>query len=206
MLRAVATFACILWACGSPKVSSTRDHTAPHLLTPEQAIGHAERGLAGRLPLLPEAYHRAARSAAPQAALLVERIDRTGSDEGRFYYIVPYGREDRTTLLVLVDAVSGRFKEASYLQQPGKYPPLTAAEARSRVAATVPDDALRAKVLSSEAGLVWMPSEQSLSPAEPLWRIEASGRDWFVDQTGGVHEAIEAPKMKGGGPPDPPRG
>jgi len=209
MLRHIATFVLLL-GCGAPPVEPTPNGTPPDLITPEQAARHAERGLAGRLPLLPDEYHVAARNASPGEALLVRRIDRSGKTgqagnaEGRFYYVVPFEREGRTTLVVLVDAASGRFKEASYLGQPGEYPPVSAARARSLLADALPDDDARAEALAAEPDLVWMPSEQSMSPAEPLWRIEVSGEDWYVDQTGGVHPEITEPTMKGGGPPDRP--
>ncbi len=178
-------------AAGAPAVG------APALISPEQARRAAWSGFADKLPLHPPALRDAASGTTAARPLLVERLDRPNS----FYYIVPFTRQGRTTLVVLVDARDGAFKEAAPHASGGPYPAVDEAAARRRLAAALPGAAAGPDVAQAPADLVWKPSAATQSMYEPLWRFRIAGREWYVDQQGQVLDRIAEPELKGGGPP-----
>jgi hypothetical protein len=167
-------------------------------LSGEKARQVAQKELASRLAVQPDAYRTAAAGASAADPFLVERLD--GSEE--CYYLVPFRREGETTLVVMLDSRRGDFLGMSYLRQPGPYLPLDEPEARRLLLDWLDSTADRQIAQQSKSSLVWQPSQQTQSRYEPLWRFEAAGRSWFVDQTGGVWNRIEEPRLKGGVPPD----
>ena len=169
-------------------------HAGP-LLPPSKARKMARHGLYQTPWIyqfkLPEAY----RNLTPATALLVQRVDRQHS----FYYLVPFISHGQTILVVIVDAVDGRFKEAAKLSTPGVYPKIS--ETR---AVDILEDHLRSKQqrppgFRSAPSLVWRPCRQSQSPYEPLWYFRADSTEWYVDQAGRVYPRLEEVRLKGGG-------
>jgi hypothetical protein len=195
--RHLAHLAWALAAAGAVLVAGASPHEAPALITPEQAQHAAWQGFADKLPLHPAALREAAAGTAAAPPLLVERIDRRGS----FYYIVPFTRQGRTTLVVLVDAHDGSFKEAAGRSDPRPYPAIDEARARSILRSALAGTAGSGTMPPGRPNLVWKPSAASQSPYEPIWRFRQDGRTWYVDQQGRLLDQIAEPEMKGGGPP-----
>ena len=166
-------------------------------LTPGQAQTAARSELLARLPILPPAYGRAFRGALAGDPLHVDRLDASE----RSYYVVPFCHGPLTSLLVVIDASTGRFLEASYLQTPAAYPHVSEDKARRLVLASVSEPRDKNVAGRAAALLVWRPCEQSQSAFEPFWRFALPSGDRYVDQTGGVHRALTEPRLKGGGPP-----
>lgn len=142
----------------------------------------------------PSEYARSMKGARAGAPLLVERLDMKNS----FYFIVPFERAGKATLLVMIDAKTGEFKEAVPLAQPSAYPPVSANEAKKSLADSSGSVMPEGELARLKPSLVWKPSEQSQSPFEPLWRFRTGHGDRYVDQKGKVHPSIEEPHLKGG--------
>jgi len=176
------------------------------LITPEQAQHAAWQGFTAHLAVHPEALRQAGKGAEAATPLKVERLDRPGD----FYYIVPFTREGRTTLLVLVDAQTGAFKEAAARSSDRPYPSLDETRARQLLEAALSSPADRqalAKVAKVHPDLAWKPSAPSQSPYEPFWRFRLDGdagkpgKTWYVDALGHTFDQIPEVALKGGGPP-----
>lgn len=164
------------------------------LISAEKAGAAAIGGYRSRAWAFPPEYARAMRGAKNGAPLLVERLDR----EDVFYYIVPFEKDGKAALLVMVDAGTGDFREAVPLPEPTNYPFLSAAAAKKRLAAYVEPDGTPGESDDLSPSLVWKPSEASQSPFEPLWRFKTRRGDRYVDQTGQVHPTLARPLFKGG--------
>jgi hypothetical protein len=189
--RRLASLVWALAASLAPGISRSSHAEAPALISPEQAERAAWSGFTANLRHHPEPLRQAGQGAVAAPPLRVERLDRPGD----FYYIVPFTRQGRTTLLVLVDARTGAFKEAAYRQADERpYPNVDEARAR-RILGD------RQSGGRGRLDLVWKPSEPSQSPYEPLWRFELGDKVWYVDQLGHLLDRINDPAMKGGGPP-----
>lgn len=168
-------------------------HAGP-VLPPSTARKMATHGLY-RTPWIyqfkpPEAY----RDLAPAVALLVQRVDRQHS----FYYLVPFISHGQTVLVVIVDAVDGRFKEAAKLSTPSIYPKISATRAVDILENHLWSKQRRPPGLRSTPSLVWQPCRQSQSPYEPLWYFKADSTEWYVDQAGQVYPRLEEVRLKGG--------
>ena len=111
-------------------MSSTVPPGEKQIISADKASKAAISGYDSRSWAFPAEYARAMEGAKPGASLLVERLDR-----GAFYYILPFERDGKTTLLIMVAADTGAFQEAVPLSEPGAYPPLTADAARQRLIA-----------------------------------------------------------------------
>jgi hypothetical protein len=194
LLSALLTVA--LGWCAPPVASNLAGET-PALISPDQARRDAWQGFAAQLPLYPAPLRQAGEGTAAAEPLLVERLDRPAD----FYYIVPFARQGRTTLVVLVDARSGRFKEAAHRSEDRPYPSVNAAQARSILLRVLRDPADRQAAERSRPALVWKPCEPTQSPYEPLWRFQIGTRSWYVDQLGRPLDRLDDLTMKGGGPP-----
>lgn len=130
----------------------------------------------------------------PATPLLVQRVDKSNA----FYYLVPLNGADQTLLVVMVDAFSGRFKEAAKLSSPGVYPRIDVDRAIAIMRAQLPP-AQQMTPLSAAPSLVWRPCRQSQSPFEPLWHLRIGAQSGYVDQNGRLSGTLEAPLLKGGG-------
>ena len=129
----------------------------------------------------------------PATPLLVQWVDKPLA----FYYLVPFNDAAQTLLVVMVDAFNGRFKEAVKLSSPGIYPPIDVVRALAIMRAQLPPEQ-RMTTLTTAPALVWRPCRQSQSPYEPLWHLRTSTGSWYVDQSGRLSKALEAPLLRGG--------
>ncbi|MDD2336002.1 MAG: hypothetical protein PHD01_05435 [Geobacteraceae bacterium] len=163
-------------------------------LSAREARKFAIDGFVERRWAFPPEYSRAMKDTEAGNPLLVERIDRKDS----FYYIVPFERKGKASVLVMIDARTGAFKEAAYFAEPTAYLPVSNSEARKKLVDFLGLTATEAESAQFVTSLVWKPSEASQSPFEPFWRFRTGEVDRYVDQKGNVHLSIEAPRMKGG--------
>jgi hypothetical protein len=171
--------------------------TTESIVPPAEARRCAERGVEASPAMFVTRFRQALQGASPAEPLLVKRLDTAGSA----YYLVPFRKGGATTLVAMIEAASCRFLEATYLQVPSVYPPVSAEDAKQRVLASALGSADRAEIENESPDLVWQVCEWSQSPYEPLWRFRVGQGFRYVDQTGAVHDRIEAPKLKGGGAP-----
>ena len=192
-MRWIVGLVFVLFAGGS--VMNCDEIRESGALSRDEARAAAEKELASRLTFQPTAYREAAAGAVAAEPLSVTRLDVPGQD----YLIVPFVRDGATTLIVLIDATDGSFREMSYMRDPGSYPAVTVESARDLVAEKTGKPATAAP-----ARLVWKPSHLSQSPYEPFWEVEVDGTAWFVAQTGEVEDEIREPELMGGGPPPGP--
>jgi hypothetical protein len=128
--------------------------------------------------------------------LLVQRIDRHDS----FYYLVPFKAHNKTWVVVIVDAATGRFKESAKMRTAGIYPGISSVQAEKILKTYLQAGAAEHFLSAPQPALVWRPCRQTQSPYEPLWLFRIEAGVWFVDQTGAVHQQIEEPPLKGAGP------
>jgi hypothetical protein len=183
-----------LFSTGVHAMASLHDGQAQFLAS-DAARDAARRGYMKQAWAFPPEYSRAMEHAKAGDPLLVERIDRKDS----FYYIVPFERDGRATLLIIIDARTGDFKEAVPLKEPSHYPSITKERATKILTDFLQDPKAKEEINRVRPSLVWKPSEQSQSPYEPLWRFILEKGEWYIDQKGNVHQSIEEPRMKGGG-------
>ena len=119
--------------------------------------------------------------------LLVQRLDRY--DE--YYYIVPFKSGAADTARLVIDADSGRFTEASAIENEGEslppyIPALKGLEARYGRALdlrSVRNRVLRPGTIGQHPVLAWRPCKQSTSPLLPFYLVSIGDRIvyWRVD-------------------------
>jgi len=186
----------VFLSAGAFCMSPSHD-TDKAFLSSDEACSAARAGFMKLAGAFPPEYIRAMEHAQAGTPLLVERLGRKDS----FYYIVPFERDGKATLLIIVDAQSGDFREAVPVREPFHYPVVTAEKAAQILADFFQDLETKQEINRVTPSLVWKPSEQSQSPYEPLWRFRLDRGEWYVDQKGVVHQEIEDPRMKGGASP-----
>jgi len=164
-------------------------------LSSEEAKQYAFTGFMKNSWAYPKELAQSIKNTKAGEPLLVQRIDKKDS----YYYIVPFNRDDRTTLLVNIDAKTGKFKETSYLREPMRYPAVNLEDAKNILIGYLKDKKAGKPLLMKTPKLVWRPCHQSQSSYEPLWKIQIGSDVWFIDQKGKVYEKIIEIKLKGGG-------
>jgi hypothetical protein len=194
---AIATMllAALFWAIHVPVMAAM--DSPPTLISPQEVKSCAIQGINGIKWALSAAFRVALTDAAAAEPLLVFRFDSKSNP----YYIVPFQKSKKVSVLVIVDAVTGRYKQASYLKDAVEYPRVSMDMALESLAAYLKIKSPAENVKLLEARLIWKPSEQSQSPFEPLWEISAESSVWYVDQHNKVHDRITEPLLKGGGEP-----
>lgn len=164
------------------------------LLSPEEARIYAKKGFMKQAWTYPKKMRESMAISSAGEPLLVKRIDR----EGAFYYIVPFNRGDKTNVVVIVDAKTGRFKETSCFKESSTYLKIGRNDAKRILMHFLEDEEAENEIIKQTPILIWKPCEQTQSPYEPLWRIQAKSKSWFIDQKGDVYDKIIKIKLKGG--------
>lgn len=164
-------------------------------LSSEEAKQYAFMGFMKNIWAHPKELAQSIKNTKAGEPLLVQRVDKKDS----YYYIVPFNRNNRTTLLVIIDAKTGKFKETSYLREPIPYPKVNQEDAKKILTGYLKDKKAEKPLLMKAPKLVWRPCHQTQSPYEPLWKIQIGSEVWFIDQKGKVYEKIIEVKLKGGG-------
>lgn len=144
--------------------------------------------------------------------VLVKRIDIENSN----YYLVPFNKADKkrrvlTSAVIILDADTGYFKEASWTKSSEKFLAVDKKEAIHLITRYILNDfsiklsklpgaplksylkrkgdlyrdywKLLSYLRNAGAELLWEPnSSYSLSPYQPYWKIDTSGYIWYVTQ------------------------
>lgn len=164
-------------------------------LSVEEAKEYALKGFNKHKWGYPKELSQAIKDTIAAEPLLVERIDRKNS----FYYIVPFNRNDKTALLIIIDAKTGAFGETTYLKEPASYPKIKKEDAKKILSSALNGKKAKEEIFQQDPTLVWKPSEQTQSPYEPLWQMRIGSKNWYIDQKGKVYDKVIEIKLKGGG-------
>jgi len=159
---------------------------AYRMIPPDSARSSAQSAAAALLHA--SARWRAALEAKePDTPLLVQRLDRY--DE--YYYIVPFKRAAAETARLMIDAASGRFMEASAIDNEGEslppyHPPLAGLDGqygRALDLKSVRNRVLRPGTIGQHPVLAWRPCKESTSPLLPFYLVTIGDRIvyWRVD-------------------------
>lgn len=166
-------------------------------LSSDQAKSYALKGYNANKWAYPKEFSQAMEKAVAAEPLLVERMDRPDD----FYYIVPFNKKEKTTVLVIIDARTGEMKEATYLKEPAIYPSVSWKEAQHKLIVHLREPKAEEEISRQNPAMAWKPSEESQSPYEPFWVIKVGGKSWYIGQNGKVYEKVSEIRLKGGGKP-----
>ncbi len=158
---------------------------ASELLNPDVATRAAESAATMLLRASPR-WQPSLASRSWLSPLLVERLDRDD-----YYYIVPCQREQGITARLSVNAISGRFMEASAIEVEGlTLPPYVEPVLPSLFGTSFDLPALRSRILrpgtvGRHPVLVWKPCKESTSPFRPFYLLTVGDQVvyWRVDGT-----------------------
>ena len=111
----------------------------------------------------------------------VERGDNQGS-----YYIIPFDKYTQGQFLtyaaIIVDAQTGAFKQASWVEEPVRFVPISKAQAEA-----LAKDACLDIPQSIDSYLIWQPHQGlSSSPFFPYWKVTIDSHTFYVAQDGKV--------------------
>lgn len=157
-------------------------------------------------------------------AVCVRRQDIKGAD----YYLVPFGRNIKgnnalASGVIILDALDGHFKEASWTDKPEQFFQVEKNQAilllyryalndyYDKIKKIKRDNGLSSLqqcnslyknysrllgyIYRSTAQLIWQPGNYSASPYMPYWRLEANGYVWYVTQDGKVFPEVKIEKI-----------
>jgi len=127
----------------------------------------------------------------------------SGLGDTEDYYLVPFGRKNRPTGVIMLGAEYGEFKQAAWTDKPEKYLQVSKNRAVYLAKRQVLRELkrgiskreyrklykkVRVEFNKAEADLVWEPNGPSQSPFKPYWKIETDNYTRFVTQDKQVHE------------------
>ncbi len=122
-----------------------------------------------------ESFREALQGAAPSSPVRVKGTERSSD-----YYLIPFtkhvGGQDLTSVVLVLDAAQGCFKEASWVNEPVEYLLVGKQEAID-LALEKSNDNLE----DINAELAWEPRISS-SPYYPFWKVVLDNEAWFVTQ------------------------
>ena len=92
-------------------------------------------------------------------------------DTGREYYVIPFDKFSegsyKSYAAILVDAIDGHFKQATYVEEPVRYVQVTKEEAIAKVMESEPEIGIE----DIDAKLVWEPGQLTSSQFYPYWEV-----------------------------------
>lgn len=100
---------------------------------------------------------------------------------GSDYFAVPFN-DGLTAVVVLIDAEEGTFKEASWVEDPVHYPPVSRDQCLSLVAGFMDQQGIGGSLKDASVELVYAGG----SPYFPDWQVAAHGWVFTVDQNGNL--------------------
>jgi len=139
------------------------------------------QGIIDPLLLRDETFMEAFQGTTVSTPIRVKSVDRGNSD----YYLIPFTKhidgQGLTSVVLILDAAQGYFKEASWVSQPVEYSLMGKQEAIDLVLEKCPN---QPEVIKAE--MVWEAGKMSSSPYYPFWRVVTESETWFVTQQGKV--------------------
>jgi hypothetical protein len=165
------------------------------MITPEQAIKSANKAIADLNLAKQTRYKMLGGAGVTNLVPILVREEKPGSKikDVSQYYIVPFstsaGAKSKTQtsgVSVLIDAVSGMYKEATVFGKAVHY--LTAQEVLKIVATAMrkkPEDLKEAEIY-----MMFQPSEITHIRSWPFWRVKIGTRIVYVDQLGQMFSKI----------------
>jgi len=126
-----------------------------------------------------ESFMEAFQGTTVSTPIKVSSLDRANSD----YYLIPFLKhidgQDLTSVVLILDATQGYFKEASWLNKPVEY-----SLVRKQEAIDLALEKCRNQPEVIKAEMVWGVGKMSSSPYYPLWKVVVDNEVWFVTQRG----------------------
>ena len=111
-------------------------------------------------------------------ALTAIRV-KDSTDGSSDYYLIPFVKrvdgQDLTSVVLIVDAAQGYFKEASWVSEPVDYPFVVKQEAIDLV---LQKSGSQSEEIKAE--MIWQPEKMPSSPYYPFWSVILDGEAWFV--------------------------
>jgi hypothetical protein len=118
------------------------------------------------------------------SVIYVQRQDNTYLD----YCLIPFSKyyngKFLISLVVIVDAKDGYFKEVSWVNTPVNYSLMSKEKAVAKSENVAARNGLH--IENPTARLVWFPSENASSPYYPFWEIISGSKRYYVHQNGNV--------------------
>jgi hypothetical protein len=107
-------------------------------------------------------------------------------DNGSSYYIVPFDKYIKGQFLtyaaLTIDAQTGAFKQASWLEEPVRFVPVNKEKAEKLAREYCAEE-----ILQISSRLIWQPQGPSNSPFFPYWKVIVNEQTLYVTQDGQVH-------------------
>jgi len=178
-------------AIGDNDMSKKNEYS---ILTPEEAKNFATNEFFKHLWVYPKKVIHLVKESTANLPLLVQRVDQKDS----YYYIVPFNKDNQTMAIVIIDAITGQFKETSIHNEPSIYPGVSGNEAKEILINYLKNEDATREILNQKILMIWKPCEQTQSPYDPLWRIHIKSKDWLIDQKGIIYDKLIELKLKGG--------
>lgn len=137
--------------------------------------------------LTDEDFREAIEGSIVREFIKVERKDGKGS-----YYIIPFDKHTRGQFLtyaaIIVDAATGAFKQASWVEEPVRFVPITKSQAQNLALDYARENLGQHRLKISSSELVWQPKGLSNSPFSPYWKVSIGKHTLYVTQEGDIHK------------------
>ena len=169
-------------------------------ISPPKAQSLATQNLYANFFSYPQELRKAAMGTRAGQPLLVKWLD----SHSAYYYIVPFYRNSKASLLVSIDAFTGELQEVTQTRTPAPYPKVNAVTARQLLKKDLQlhKEWQDLQILVQQApSLVWKLCQQSFDPFDPFWQFQSKSRVRYVGQDGQVYKTLDDPLLKGGGFP-----
>lgn len=139
-----------------------------------------------------EGFREAFDASQARGFIKVRRMDK----ENSFYYLIPFDKYIRgeflSSVAIIIDAETGSFKEASWLEEPARF--IQISKEKAIELAIAEKQIVFGQYQNVTAELVWRPqglspygeASRSVSPFYPYWRIILGDKIYFVTQQGEV--------------------
>lgn len=141
-----------------------------------------------------EDYKKALKGAEPGIPILAKNLRLKSK---RFYYLVPFEKDNRTKVVVMINAYYGNYLGSSIVDKPRGYLDIPLQKAVTMVHENLKKsiDVNRSDI--EQPYLVWRPCEQSWDPFLPFWKTKTKRRIRYVNQSGEVFSRPKRKKMGG---------
>jgi hypothetical protein len=160
---------------------------AKGLISPREAIKAAIDGIKTYDLERNQLIAIAMRSGSVNDPLLIKRLDLPE----QAYYLVPWSKGERISLIVEVDAVSGLMRSATPIPELAIHHFLSQEEALEAVSRKFPGSTF------GKPQMVWRPCRESSSPLYPFYEIPFDNATLFVDMKETIFTSLTPFEMGG---------